>query len=73
MPIYFSLTSYQRHLQRLAREFANEILRPLVRAADEDSDPQKALPTCWSQFSCSWCHASEFAVLGAKSTCRMNP
>jgi nitroalkane oxidase len=42
MPIDFTLTSYQRRLQRIAREFANEILAPLVRAADEDPDPQRA-------------------------------
>ena len=42
MPIDFTLTSYQRRLQRLAREFANEILSPLVREADEDADPQMA-------------------------------
>ncbi|WP_454625435.1 acyl-CoA dehydrogenase family protein [Bradyrhizobium cenepequi] len=42
MPIDFTLTSYQRRLQRVAREFANEILQPLVRAADEDPDPQRA-------------------------------
>jgi alkylation response protein AidB-like acyl-CoA dehydrogenase len=42
MPIDFTLTTYQRRLQRVAREFANEILSPLVRAADEDPDPQKA-------------------------------
>lgn len=42
MPIDFTLTSYQRRLQRIAREFANEILAPLVRDADENPDPQKA-------------------------------
>jgi alkylation response protein AidB-like acyl-CoA dehydrogenase len=42
MPIDFTLTSYQRRLQRVAREFANEILQPLVRAADDDPDPQRA-------------------------------
>ena len=42
MAIDFALTSYQRRLQRVAREFAIEILAPLVRAADEDPDPQKA-------------------------------
>ena len=42
MAIDFTLTSYQRRLQRVAREFATEILAPLVRAADEDPDPQKA-------------------------------
>ena len=42
MPIDFTLTSYQRRLQRIAREFASEILAPLVQAADADPDPQKA-------------------------------
>ncbi len=42
MAIDFTLTSYPRRLQRIAREFANEILAPLVRAADEDPDPQRA-------------------------------
>jgi alkylation response protein AidB-like acyl-CoA dehydrogenase len=42
MPIDFTLTSYQRRLQRIAREFANEILAPLVTAADDNPDPQKA-------------------------------
>lgn len=42
MAIDFTLTAYQKRLQRIAREFANDILRPLVRAADEDPDPQQA-------------------------------
>jgi nitroalkane oxidase len=42
MAIDFTLTSYQKRLQRIAREFANEILAPLVRAADENQDPQQA-------------------------------
>ena len=42
MPIDFTLTSYQRRLQRIAREFANEILAPLVTAADDNPDPKKA-------------------------------
>ena len=42
MAIDFTLTSYQRRLQKIAREFANEILAPVVRAADEDPDPQRA-------------------------------
>lgn len=42
MAIDFTLTSYQRRLQRIAREFANEILAPAVRSADEDPDPQAA-------------------------------
>lgn len=42
MSIDFTLTSYQRRLQRVAREFANEILLPKVRDADENPDPQRA-------------------------------
>lgn len=41
MAIDFTLTNAQRRLQRVAREFANDILAPLVRAADEDPDPQR--------------------------------
>lgn len=39
--IDFSLTSEQKALQKAAREFAQEILKPLVRAADAEPDPQK--------------------------------
>lgn len=42
MAIDFTLTSAQQRLQRNAREFAVEILEPLVRAADEEPDAQKA-------------------------------
>ena len=42
MAIDFTLTDAQRKLQRNAREFAVEILQPLVRQADQDPDPQKA-------------------------------
>ena len=42
MPIDFTPTAYQRRLQRIAREFANEILAPRVPAADEHADPQQA-------------------------------
>lgn len=42
MPIDFTLTANQQRLQRNAREFATEILQPLVREADEMPDPQKA-------------------------------
>lgn len=42
MSIDFTLSSAQQRLQRNAREFAVEILQPLVRAADEDSDAQRA-------------------------------
>ena len=39
--IDFSLTSEQKALQKAAREFSQEILKPLVRAADAEPDPQK--------------------------------
>jgi alkylation response protein AidB-like acyl-CoA dehydrogenase len=42
MAIDFTLTSAQQKLQRNAREFAVEILQPLVRVADEEPDTQKA-------------------------------
>ena len=42
MTIDFTLTDAQRKLQRNAREFAIEILQPLVKDADDEPDPQKA-------------------------------
>ncbi len=42
MAIDFTLTSAQRKLQRNAREFAVEVLQPLVKIADEEPDTQKA-------------------------------
>ncbi|GLK55477.1 alkylation response protein AidB-like acyl-CoA dehydrogenase [Methylopila capsulata] len=42
MPIDFTLTAAQLRLRAVAREFANDILAPVVRAADEDPDPQSA-------------------------------
>lgn len=39
--IDFSLTPEQKALQRVAREFAQEVLKPVVRAADAEPDPQK--------------------------------
>ena len=39
--IDFTLTAEQKALQKLAREFAQEVLKPLVRAADAEPDPQK--------------------------------
>jgi len=40
--IDFTLSPYQKKLQRNAREFALDILSPLVRPADDEPDPQKA-------------------------------
>jgi alkylation response protein AidB-like acyl-CoA dehydrogenase len=42
MAIDFTLTSAQQKLQRNAREFAVDILQPLVAAADAEPDTQKA-------------------------------
>src|SRR5271167_467633 len=42
MAIDFTLTAAQQKLQRNAREFAVDILQPLVKAADEEPDTQKA-------------------------------
>jgi alkylation response protein AidB-like acyl-CoA dehydrogenase len=42
MAIDFTLTIAQQRLQRIAREFAIEILQPLVKIADEEPDTQKA-------------------------------
>jgi nitroalkane oxidase len=42
MAIDFTLTSAQQRLQRNAREFAVEILQPLVKIADAEPDTQKA-------------------------------
>jgi alkylation response protein AidB-like acyl-CoA dehydrogenase len=40
--IDFTLTTAQRRLQRNAREFAVEVLQPLVKIADDEPDTQKA-------------------------------
>jgi nitroalkane oxidase len=42
MTIDFTLNTAQQRLQRIAREFAVEILQPLVKAADEEPDTQQA-------------------------------
>jgi len=41
MPIDFTLTPEQKAMQAAARQFAQEVLKPLVRAADAEPDPQK--------------------------------
>ncbi len=41
MAIDFSLTPQQKELQKVAREFSEEVLKPLVAAADAEPDPQK--------------------------------
>src|SRR5437763_5881411 len=41
MAIDFSLTPQQKELQKVAREFSQEVLKPLIAAADAEPDPQK--------------------------------
>jgi alkylation response protein AidB-like acyl-CoA dehydrogenase len=41
MAIDFTLTAEQKALKKLAREFSQEILKPLVKAADAEPDPQR--------------------------------
>ncbi len=41
--IDFSLTAEQKALQKVAREFSQEVLKPVIRAADAEPDPQKGL------------------------------
>ena len=41
MAIDFTLTDAQKKLQKIAREFATEVLAPVVQKADEEPDPQK--------------------------------
>ena len=42
MAIDFTLSNEQRELQANAREFAETVLAPVVRAADEETDPLRA-------------------------------
>src|SRR5271154_5792728 len=42
MAIDFTLSSSQKKLQKITREFATEILAPAVKKADEEPDTQKA-------------------------------
>jgi acyl-CoA dehydrogenase len=42
MAIDFSLTPEQLELRRVAREFSQEVLKPLIRDADAEQDTQKA-------------------------------
>ena len=42
MAIDFTLTAAQRDLQEMARDFAQKVLLPIVREADEEPDPLRA-------------------------------
>jgi nitroalkane oxidase len=60
MAIDFTLSSAQQRLQRNAREFALEILQPLVKAADEEPDTQKAFQSLKGAYI--ECHKLGFAM-----------
>jgi alkylation response protein AidB-like acyl-CoA dehydrogenase len=60
MAIDFTLTSAQLRLQRNAREFALEVLKPLVKAADEEADTQKAFQSLKGAYI--ECHKLGFAM-----------
>ncbi len=60
MAIDFTLTSAQQKLQRNAREFAVEVLQPLVKAADEEPDTQKAFQMLKGAYV--ECHKLGFAM-----------
>jgi nitroalkane oxidase len=60
MAIDFTLSSAQQKLQRNAREFATEILQPLVRTADEEPDTQKAFQLLKGAYI--ECHKLGFAM-----------
>jgi nitroalkane oxidase len=60
MAIDFTLSSAQQRLQRNAREFALEILQPLVKAADEEADTQKAFQSLKGAYI--ECHKLGFAM-----------
>jgi alkylation response protein AidB-like acyl-CoA dehydrogenase len=60
MAIDFTLSSAQQRLQRISREFALEILQPLVKAADEEPDTQKAFQSLKGAYV--ECHKLGFAM-----------
>ena len=60
MAIDFTLTSAQRKLQQNAREFAVEILQPLVATADAEPDTQKAFQMLKGAYV--ECHKLGFAM-----------
>jgi alkylation response protein AidB-like acyl-CoA dehydrogenase len=60
MAIDFTLTTAQRKLQQNAREFALEILAPLVKTADEEPDTQKAFQMLKGAYV--ECHKLGFAM-----------
>jgi nitroalkane oxidase len=60
MAIDFTLTPAQRKLQQNAREFALDILQPLVRIADEEPDTQKAFQSLKGAYV--ECHKLGFAM-----------
>ena len=60
MAIDFTLTDAQKKLQKNAREFAIEVLQPLVKAADAEPDTQKAFQSLKGAYV--ECHKLGFAM-----------
>ena len=60
MAIDFTLTTAQQKLQKNARDFALEVLQPLVKAADEEPDTQKAFQSLKGAYV--ECHKLGFAM-----------
>ena len=60
MAIDFTLSATQQRYQRIAREFAIDILQPLVKAADEEPDTQKAFQMLQGAYV--ECHKLGFAM-----------
>ena len=60
MAIDFTLTPAQQKLQKNAREFAVEVLQPLVKVADEEPDTQKAFQSLKGAYI--ECHKLGFAM-----------
>jgi nitroalkane oxidase len=60
MAVDFTLTSAQQKLQRNAREFAVEVLQPLVKAADDEPDTQRAFQMLKGAYV--ECHKLGFAM-----------
>ena len=62
MAIDFELTDAQKKLQAIAREFATDCLAPVVSAADQEADTQKAFQR-HCQVNRDWCEDARRAKL----------
>ena len=58
MAIDFTLSNEQRELQANAREFAETVLAPCVREADDEPDPLKAFQRTKDAYEAVWEHVN---------------